>query len=842
MSKENITKFNLENAFKALDEIEIPAVKGIKANKPIRESISNHIKTDCLLEDYYDINDPNDLEDAQSTREDEIAKAKLARIEKIVDLDAESADDLLTSYEGKVVIQCPQCMNMFYKNKEDIVESDDPTTVNVGETCQHCGNESGYTLIGKIAPVTNDEMSNFEGGEEAAEDEGALDLDFEEPTEEGEEDIDLDVSEEGGEGEEDIDLEATEETEEEKKEESFTSGEGQVLTENVGDEPIKESGVAAILAKLRSNLSECNNTVTEEVPGIPAEVEPAAETEVETTVEETPTEETVETEVQEESLNESGIKGTAGELSDLFKLASEKGLNTFEDLEKFVKDKGLVKPDIKTIIAELKKGEETKTESLTEDKISRAQKKVDKLNAKQANLQRKSDEVERKKAQAINKLNDVKAQQGAAVINNDTTTTSTNNKSNVRNTLDKLKANVINNDSNKSTVASQPATQVANTTVSTNNKNNIRNTLNKLKANLNEDLDEAIDNISDADFSNMLKSQAFKEAGKEIAAEEGPVMENVETNDEDELKESSVKSILARLKSQLSEGADCENGICEEGCEDGQCLDECGNTDNLQEASAKSVLAKLKANMNEEVEEDIDIEAEDIDDLASDDLDYEALDEIDDESFEECISESLTNVYENVESFTLTNCATEGTKLVVEGIVNFKSGNSKKMKYTFTEAHKFNNKLYSLRGINESLDADGSFRLLAGIKNNKLISEKLYYVYTKDNTLIEGFSKKKAVKESFNEDFDNEETNTITNVGVDEDKLVDNGDSISGLCTIYSTVDGEEYEDDLAFNYDKKTNTATIIDESQTFAPAEITAAELILADNLKTNFLGECL
>lgn len=716
MSKENITKFNLENAFKALDEIEIPAVKGIKANKPIRESISNHIKTDCLLEDYYDINDPNDLEDAQSTREDEIAKAKLARIEKIVDLDAESADDLLTSYEGKVVIQCPQCMNMFYKNKEDIVESDDPTTVNVGETCQHCGNESGYTLIGKIAPVTDDEMTNFEGGEEAAEDEGALDLDFEEPTEEGEEDIDLSVSEEGEEGEEDIDLEATEETEEEKKEESFTSGEGQVLTENVSDEPIKESGVAAILAKLRSNLSECNTAVTEEVPGIPAEVKPAAETEIETTVEETPTEETVETEVQEESLNESGIQGTAGELSDLFKLASEKGLNTFEDLEKFVKDRGLVKPDVKTIIAELEKGEETKTESLT----------------------------------------------------------------------------------------------------------------------------EAIDNVSDADFSNMLKSQAFKEAGKEIAAEEGPVMENVETNDEDELKESSVKSILARLKSQLSEGAECENGICEEGCEDGQYLDECGNTDNLQEASAKGILAKLKANMNEEVQEDIDIEAEDIDDLASDDLDYEALDEIDDESFEECISESLTNVYENVESFTLTNCATEGTKLVVEGIVNFKSGNSKKMKYTFTEAHKFNNKLYSLRGINESLDADGSFRLLAGIKNNKLISEKLYYVYTKDNALIEGFSKKKAVKESFNEDFDNEETNTITNVGVDGDKLVDNGDSISGLCTIYSTIDGEEYEDDLAFNYDKKTDTATIIDESQTFAPAEITAAELILADNLKTNFLGE--
>ena len=151
--KESITKFDLEAAFKALDDIEIPSSeKGIKANRPaLNEIFSRKSKFDALMEEYYDIGSTEGLEDAKDAREAEIAQAKLARIEKIVDLDAESAEDLLTSYVGKFIIQCPQCMTLFYKNQEDVVASeDDPTTVNVNEVCQHCGNESGYSLIGKV--------------------------------------------------------------------------------------------------------------------------------------------------------------------------------------------------------------------------------------------------------------------------------------------------------------------------------------------------------------------------------------------------------------------------------------------------------------------------------------------------------------------------------------------------------------------------------------------------------------------------------------------------------------------------------------------------------------------
>ena len=203
--KESITKFDLEAAFKALDDIDIPiAEKGINANKPaLAEIFSRKSKFDSLFEEYYDISSSEELGDAKEAREAEVAKAKLARIEKIVDLDADSPDDLLTSYVGKYIIQCPQCMTLFYKNPEDVEESeDDPKTVNVNEVCQHCGNESGYLLIGKVGEATEEEVAAENTDLEPSEDEELIPEENEategektseeEPTEESEETFDLD--------------------------------------------------------------------------------------------------------------------------------------------------------------------------------------------------------------------------------------------------------------------------------------------------------------------------------------------------------------------------------------------------------------------------------------------------------------------------------------------------------------------------------------------------------------------------------------------------------------------------------------------------------------------------
>jgi hypothetical protein len=228
MERETVTKFDLDAAFKALDEIAFPDVSGKGRFTPNRINLKERLQAkhahEVLVEDYFDVSMEEDLNEAQEQRDAEVAKAKLARIEKIVDLDAESEEDILPSYVGKVIMQCPQCMTLFYKNEEDIEKSEEtPDVVNINEICQHCGNSSGYTLVGKVGGVDEAEMSNFEGGEEGAAEEGIedeLNLDF---PEEGTEEVDAEGTGEAGaamEDEElDLNLDFEEESEEEEPEE-----------------------------------------------------------------------------------------------------------------------------------------------------------------------------------------------------------------------------------------------------------------------------------------------------------------------------------------------------------------------------------------------------------------------------------------------------------------------------------------------------------------------------------------------------------------------------------------------------------------------------------------------
>lgn len=237
--KESITKFDLEAAFRALDDIDIPVARpGIKANRPaLTEIFSRKSKFDALMEEYYDISNMTELDDAKDAREAEVAQAKLARIEKIVDLDAESPEDLLPSYVGKFIMQCPQCMTLFYKNPEDVEASEeDPATVNVNEVCQHCGNESGYTLIGKVGEATEEEQAEMnevqvvdvdstEDGDEIPAEDTSEETNDEAPSD-GLEDFDLD--------ELDLEIEDDETESDEKKEESYFSAHADtVLTEEL---------------------------------------------------------------------------------------------------------------------------------------------------------------------------------------------------------------------------------------------------------------------------------------------------------------------------------------------------------------------------------------------------------------------------------------------------------------------------------------------------------------------------------------------------------------------------------------------------------------------------------
>lgn len=117
-------------------------------------------------------------------------------------------------------------------------------------------------------------------------------------------------------------------------------------------------------------------------------------------------------------------------------------------------------------------------------------------------------------------------------------------------------------------------------------------------------------------------------------------------------------------------------------------------------------------------EESIEDEYEDVD-----------FEEVDEDSFDELGESYLKRVYENVESFRTCDVSSDDNKLIVEGIIKFKSGAKKKTGFIF-EAHSAANGKVRFTGMNEHFSRGSkSFALTGKVENKKLISESLTYNY-----------------------------------------------------------------------------------------------------------------
>lgn len=86
----------------------------------------------------------------------------------VIDPEAETEDELQDTYIGKVILHCPVCNSMVYKNLEDIIKDDAEELVNVGEECPYCYTSDGFKVIGIVSPFEEgkDEEDNSETAEE----------------------------------------------------------------------------------------------------------------------------------------------------------------------------------------------------------------------------------------------------------------------------------------------------------------------------------------------------------------------------------------------------------------------------------------------------------------------------------------------------------------------------------------------------------------------------------------------------------------------------------------------------------------------------------------------------
>ena len=154
-----------------------------------------------LLEDDFNLSaDAGVVDELKSFVADDI---EAPEEETIIDVEAETEDDLKDSYIGKVILECDCCHARIYKDIADVVIDDETGLANIEERCPVCSTESGFNVIGKIEEFNKDELKDRP--EEESEDK---------PEEENVED--------------DVDIEDDEFT----VDESFKAALNKVLTEN----------------------------------------------------------------------------------------------------------------------------------------------------------------------------------------------------------------------------------------------------------------------------------------------------------------------------------------------------------------------------------------------------------------------------------------------------------------------------------------------------------------------------------------------------------------------------------------------------------------------------------
>jgi hypothetical protein len=101
---------------------------------------------------------------------------------------------------------------------------------------------------------------------------------------------------------------------------------------------------------------------------------------------------------------------------------------------------------------------------------------------------------------------------------------------------------------------------------------------------------------------------------------------------------------------------------------------------------------------------------------------FNGLEELQESALEGMISDSLIELYGNVAGFKLKDCSYGDKKFMVEGVIHFTSGNTRKTTYTFNEALVEADKI-TLRGLNEKLGNDKQFFITGYTENKTFITE-----------------------------------------------------------------------------------------------------------------------
>ena len=216
-------------------------------------------------------------------------------------------------------------------------------------------------------------------------------------------------------------------------------------------------------------------------------------------------------------------------------------------------------------------------------------------------------------------------------------------------------------------------------------------------------------------------------------------VEETEEEDEDEFEESLHESLSDMLKSKLDAMDSGEDDDTEE------------DEDSLHESLSDRLKARLASmsskDNDEEFEEDDEPLGEELsdddesdedsddedhyDDEDDDELEIDDLEDFNESTFNKICESYLRRVYENVNGFKCTRVKSSNGKLMVEGVINFVSGNSKQTTFEFSKPTVTKRGKVVLEGLNKTFTNTQNAYILKGyVKDKEFISESMIYRYT----------------------------------------------------------------------------------------------------------------
>lgn len=150
--------------------------------------------------------------------------------------------------------------------------------------------------------------------------------------------------------------------------------------------------------------------------------------------------------------------------------------------------------------------------------------------------------------------------------------------------------------------------------------------------------------------------------------------------------------------------------------------------EDVSEIVAQSEEAESEEAGDEEIATEDELEFEEPE--AEEEGEEDEFDEFDEESFDQMGESYMRKVYDNIKSYKTTAVTESGNTLIIEGLITFTSGNTKKTTYTFSNPKMMKGDKVVLEGFNKTFSkTKKAFSLKGKIENNKFITESLGYNY-----------------------------------------------------------------------------------------------------------------